>query len=224
MKRHFFDNLESKTVIVAGGNGLIGSAVVGALKNCEAKVINADIRNPRDEYLNLSNQANLKIFLDRYYPIGGFVDCTYPKEILDASENWYRSINLIAEQLSLNGGSIVCMSSIYGLVGPSMEVYDFNSIHPPTLQYAFCKAGIIGVAKHIAVKYGKYNVRCNVICPGGVYDRQPQEFVKKYEKRVPMGRMAVPDDIVGAVLFLISDWSKYITGAVIPVDGGLTTW
>ena len=88
--------------------------------------------------------------------------------------------------------------------------------------YAFIKGGIISASKDVAAKYGKFGVRCNVISPGGVWNHQPERFIERYNRRVPLGRMAQPEDMVGIVLFLASDVGSYITGANIPVDGGFT--
>ena len=88
--------------------------------------------------------------------------------------------------------------------------------------YAFIKGGVISASRDICDKYGKFGVRCNVISPGGVWNHQPDQFVERYNRRVPLGRMAVPNDAVGVVLLLASDAGSYITGANIPVDGGFT--
>jgi len=225
MKRHFFDNLESKTVIVAGGNGLIGSAIVKQLEFYGANVVCADIVG-KGEYLDIGDPETLRFLFGKYYQyysqIDAFVDCAYPQKVLEPMK-WCQTYEDIAGYLSICGGSIILFSSIYGQVGPRMDIYKDNEIEPPTAQYAFNKAGIIGITKYIAAKYGKYGLRCNVVCPGGVLDKQSASFINNYIKRVPLGRMALPSDIVGVVLFLISDWSKYITGQIIAIDGGLTS-
>ena len=102
-----------------------------------------------------------------------------------------------------------------------MDLYEGTDMTMKT-EYAFIKGGIIAASRDIATKYAKYNVRCNVISPGGVYDNQPKEFVERYKKRCPAGRMAVPEDIVELVWLLINQGSEYINGCNIPIDGGWT--
>ena len=89
--------------------------------------------------------------------------------------------------------------------------------------YTFVKAGMITFTRYLANYYGKQGVRANCICPGGYYNDQPGPFVDSYKKRVPVGRMLENDDIKGAVVFLASDASAYVTGTTLMVDGGFTT-
>jgi NAD(P)-dependent dehydrogenase (short-subunit alcohol dehydrogenase family) len=91
-------------------------------------------------------------------------------------------------------------------------------------EYSAIKGGIINFTRYLATYYGKYNVRVNAVCPGGIFDNQPKNFVKRYEKKTPLGRMGKPEDVAGPVIFLASDASSYITGHILMVDGGWTTW
>ncbi len=116
-------------------------------------------------------------------------------------------------------GSIINISSIYGLVAPDMNVYQDTNIETEP-DYAFLKGGIISFSRYLASYYAKKGIRVNCISPGGFYNNQPEPFLSQYIKKTPMGRMAEHDDIKGVALFLASDASKYITGSVIPVDGG----
>ncbi|PKM48962.1 MAG: short-chain dehydrogenase, partial [Firmicutes bacterium HGW-Firmicutes-7] len=89
------------------------------------------------------------------------------------------------------------------------------------VEYAAIKGAIINLTKYLASYLGKYNIRVNCLSPGGVYDHQPESFVKKYSQKVLLGnRMASVDDLTGTLLFLLSDDSKYLTGQNIVVDGG----
>jgi NAD(P)-dependent dehydrogenase (short-subunit alcohol dehydrogenase family) len=118
-------------------------------------------------------------------------------------------------------GSIVNMASIYGILGPDDRIYQDNEIYMPDW-YAGAKGAIIAHSRCLATRYAKHNVRINCLALGGVYDNQSEDFVKKYNNKVPLGRMARTSDIVGIVEFLISDRSSYITGQCIPVDGGIS--
>ncbi len=121
------------------------------------------------------------------------------------------------------GGAVVNFGSTYGVVGPHFSIYEGTPMTMPAA-YSAIKGGIITFSKYCATYYGKYNIRINCICPGGVFDNQNPAFVKKYEKLTPLGRMAKPEDIAGPVLFLCSDASSYITGHTMMVDGGWTAW
>ena len=118
-------------------------------------------------------------------------------------------------------GSIINISSIYGVVSNDPELYAGTSMkQPPT--YNFVKAGMINFTRYLACYYGKQGIRANCISPGGYFNNQPEAFVERYRERVPVGRMLDNDDIQGAVVFLASDASSYITGENLMVDGGWT--
>lgn len=117
-------------------------------------------------------------------------------------------------------GNIINIGSIYGFTAPKFEIYDETEMTTP-VEYAAIKGAIINLTKYLASYLGKYNIRVNCISPGGVFDNQPESFVKKYSQKVLLGeRMANVDDLTGSLLFLLSDGSKYITGQNIIVDGG----
>lgn len=118
-------------------------------------------------------------------------------------------------------GSVVNFGSIYGIVGNDFTVYeDYGGTSPA--EYCAIKGGIINFTRYLASYFGKYNVRVNCVCPGGIWDHQREEFVRNYEHRCPMKRMGNPDDIAPLCLFLVSDGAKYITGQIIAADGGWT--
>jgi NAD(P)-dependent dehydrogenase (short-subunit alcohol dehydrogenase family) len=89
--------------------------------------------------------------------------------------------------------------------------------------YSAIKGGVINFTRYLSSYYGKNNIRVNCVSPGGIYNSQPVEFVKNYEKKVPMQRMGKPEDISPAVSFLLSDDSSYITGQNLIIDGGWTS-
>ena len=121
-----------------------------------------------------------------------------------------------------NYGNIVNMASIYGFSAPRFEIYEGTDMTVP-VEYAAVKGGIINLTKYLALYLGRYNIRVNAISPGGVFNNQPESFVKKYSEKVVLGkRMSNTDDLIGVLLFLLSDASKYITGQNIVVDGGFT--
>ncbi len=128
--------------------------------------------------------------------------------------------------LRQGNGVMVNLSSIYGLAAPDQRMYQRPG-QPPQYKpayYPVTKAGILGLTRYLAAYYAGKNIRVNAISPGGVYNDHDDEFVKAYSRRAVLGRMAEKDEMNGALLFLVSDASKYMTGANLVVDGGWTTW
>ncbi|MBG78869.1 MAG: hypothetical protein CL570_07585 [Alphaproteobacteria bacterium] len=121
------------------------------------------------------------------------------------------------------GGSLINVSSIYGVMGPDHRIYedvDFASF----VGYSASKSGILGLTQWLATWWAKDNIRVNCLVPGGVYNGQNETFHQAYNNRIPLGRMAKPDDMVGMVIYLLSDASDYCTGGIYNVDGGLGAW
>jgi len=127
-----------------------------------------------------------------------------------------------------DGGSIVNISSDLGLIAPDQRLYKKDGI-PENLQnvkpvtYSVVKTGLIGLTRYLATYWANKNVRCNAMCPGGVENGQPSDFLEKVNKRIPMGRMADSDEFQGTLLWMLSDASSYLNGAIVPVEGGRTT-
>ena len=128
-----------------------------------------------------------------------------------------------------NGGSIVNISSDLGLIAPDQRLYakdgtDENLQNVKPVTYSVVKAGLIGLTRYLATYWADKNVRCNAMCPGGVENGQPNDFLKEVNKRIPMGRMANADEYQGTLLWMLSDASSYLNGAIVPVEGGRTVW
>lgn len=125
----------------------------------------------------------------------------------------------LPDMVKQGSGSIINISSIYGVVSNDPSLYEgTDMVQPPS--YNFVKAGMINFTRYLACYYGKQGVRANCISPGGYFNDQPKPFLDNYNKRVPIGRMLENEDIKGAVVFLASDASSYITGDNLMVDGG----
>lgn len=119
-------------------------------------------------------------------------------------------------------GSIINVSSIYGLVGPNMGLYEGTVMGNPAA-YGASKGGIVQLTRYLATVMAP-TVRANAFAPGGISRGQAQDFVERYEKLTPLGRMASEDDFRGVVAWLASDASRYVTGQTIAVDGGWSAW
>ena len=122
-------------------------------------------------------------------------------------------------------GTIVNIASIYGIVGNDQRIYGNSKINSP-VSYAAAKGGIIALTRYLAAYWYGKNIRVNTLTPGGVIDEsyQSKEFIKKYSEKTILGRMARSDEYNGALLFLMSDASSYMTGANLVIDGGWTAW
>jgi len=116
-------------------------------------------------------------------------------------------------------GNIVNISSIYGLFAPRFELYEGTSMTMP-VEYAAIKAGIIQLTRYFAQYYRRDGVRCNALAPGGIRDNQPEEFTTRYDSMCGNKGLLETADLMGALTFLLSDASKFMTGQVLVVDDG----
>lgn len=248
-------DLRDRTVVVAGGAGLIGTALSTGLADRGATVVVADADSERGEAVagdaggrfvetdvtdEDSVEALFETVLAEYGRLDGLVNCSYPRNAnygrryedvtyADWRENVDLHLNsyfLLAHRASLvmregGGGSIVSFGSTYGVQAPDFSVYDGTEMTSP-VEYAAIKGGVLNLTRYLASYLGRDGVRVNAVSPGGVFDEQHPTFVEEYERRTPLGRMARPEDFVGAVVYLLSDAAAYVTGHNLRVDGGWT--
>jgi NAD(P)-dependent dehydrogenase (short-subunit alcohol dehydrogenase family) len=124
-------------------------------------------------------------------------------------------------------GAIVNIGSLYASVSPDARLYEHLPTDPPFLKppaYGASKAALVNLTRYLAAHWGPAGVRVNALSPGGVEGGQDPEFKRKFNERVPLGRMCAPEDLEGPLLFLASDASSYVTGVELLVDGGFTAW
>ncbi len=207
------------------------------------KLLNQNIRYKNfDITSERSVRAVLKQVISESGKIDILVNCAYPrtKDWGAKFENvefdsWKLNVDnhlggyfLMCKETAMimkkqGGGSIINLASIYGVVAPDFSIYEGTDM-TMAVAYASIKSGIIAMTKYIATYYGSYKIRANTVSPGGIYDNQDPSFVEKYSRKTPLGRMGNPQEIVGAVIYLASDASSFVTGQNILVDGGWTTW
>ncbi len=127
------------------------------------------------------------------------------------------------QMMNHGGGAIVNLSSTYGIVSADPRIYGDSGVNSP-VSYAASKSAILNLTRYLAVHWRDKGIRVNCLVPGGVFDNQGDDFVREYCARTPLGRMAKADEYQGAALFMVSQASAYMTGAVVTVDGGWTAW
>jgi len=245
---------KDKVIVVTGGKGLIGAEIAKALSEFGAKVYIADIKKEETTEetgikfveLDVSSEDSVKKALSHIVKDGGRIDAlinaAYPRT-KDWSlkcedvvfDSWKENLNshlggyflccrAAAEEMKRKkSGSIINIASIYGIVAPDFSIYEGTQMTMP-VAYAAIKGGIISLTRYIATYYAKYNIRANTISPGGIFNGQDRSFASSYAKKTALGRMGLPQDVVGAAVYLASEASSYVTGTNLIVDGGWCAW
>lgn len=222
-------------VIITGCEGLIGKRVSSDLSALGYECLGIDYACGQDltneefvkEYF-AKNKANGLINL---FALNHHIDTNLQKSnmfniSLDSFKK-YMNVNLTAlfsvcREYARNNesGSIINFSSTYGVDSPKKELYNDEEKH---IGYSVSKAGVLMLTKHLATHLSPH-IRVNTVIPGGVFNNQSVEFINKYSKYTPMGRMMKSGELTGVVEFLLSEKSSYVTGAEFKVDGGWTAW
>jgi len=184
-------------------------------------LVNNAANNPKVEDSSEKNFSRLENFL---------LD-TWEQDIAVGLTGAFLCTKHYGYQIAKNadGGSIVNISSDLGLIAPDQRLYtqiglpeQQQPVKPVT--YSVVKTGLIGLTRYIATYWAGKNVRCNAMCPGGVENGQPEDFLKEVTSRIPMNRLANADEYQGTLLWMLSDASSYLNGAIVPVEGGRTAW
>lgn len=242
-----YKSLDGKVVILTGGRGFLGSYFSKALKGAGAKVIVTDVVEGTDEIMDVTDQKSVDDVFAKVAKEHGKIDVVinnaaidpkfdelaeknqqrfvnYPEEAMQASINvnllgTWRVCKAAVKQMQEQGhGNVVNVASFYGMTPPRQEIYPVDTEKP--VDYPITKAAIVMLTRHIASQFGREEIRCNVLAPGGVLNKHDEEFQKKYAANTSLGRMSDPEEVADTLLFLASDASRGMTGEVLVVDGG----
>jgi NAD(P)-dependent dehydrogenase (short-subunit alcohol dehydrogenase family) len=223
-----------------------GRPVVADINLEQAQAVAEAIRGSGGEsiavHLDITSEESVRALIakvnEHYGRIDGVVNNAYPRnarfgrkleEVVYADfcaniDSHLGGYFLVAQQFAMHfrgagGGSIVNLGSIYGVIAPRFEVYDDTPMTLP-VEYAAIKAAVSHLSRYFAQYYRKSGVRVNTLSPGGIFDHQPEKFLERYNAACGTKGMLDGDDIVGTLVFLLSDASRYVTGQEIIVDDG----
>jgi NAD(P)-dependent dehydrogenase (short-subunit alcohol dehydrogenase family) len=243
-------DLSGRRALVAGGAGQLGRACVETLSELGATVVVLDREGgPETIRTDLADERSAREAIreaaERHGGLDILIHCAalggqdelpgwsvpFAEQTVEAWDAALR-VNLTSafvlvhearDALAASGhGSVVLFGSIYGLVGPDFGLYEGTEMGNPAA-YGASKGGLVQLVRYLATTLAP-RVRVNAISPGGVERGQPPEFRDRYRSRTPLGRMATEEDVKGAVAFLASDLSAYVTGQNLVIDGGWTAW
>jgi NAD(P)-dependent dehydrogenase (short-subunit alcohol dehydrogenase family) len=248
-------SLEGRVAVVTGGAGQVGGEIARGLEQRGARVGVFDVAAERfrvdvtdrnaieaaTEELTrewgvphvLINAAALDSAPDApAEEVGAFE--SYPERSFDKVmevnvKGTFLSCQVVGARMAAEGrGSIVNVSSVYGMLSPVQDLYEFRrgggeEFFKP-IAYSVSKSALYNLTRYLATYWAKSGVRVNTLTLAGVWNNQPKEFVDAYTARMPLGRMADAQEVVGPTVFLASDASSYVTGANLVVDGGWSAW
>lgn len=244
-------NIENKSYLIFGSNGLLGREIIDELSKKKANILAVDHEIKKDDIydreniefvnLNINDEKGVTNFLKENRHLDGAVNCTYPRNNNFGKSLLEVGLESFNENVSLNLGgafllsklcanfflenkkqfSLVNIASIYGVIAPKFDIYTNTSMTMP-VEYAAIKSGLIHLSKYITSYVNDSRFRINCISPGGIFDNQDSNFLEAYKGHSFGKGMLYPEDICGTVVFLLSDYSKYINGQNIIIDDGYT--
>jgi len=193
---------------------------------CSEDSVNRLVEIIRDKKINLHGLVNNAYPRNKKYGTK-YENLEYGswRENIDLHLNGYFNMTHKISKLMIEQkmGCIINMCSIYGFLGPDFSIYTGTSMTMPA-EYSVIKGGILNFTRYLATYLAEYKIRVNAVSPGGIENKQPESFISNYNARTPLNRMGTPSDIVGSIVFLLSEASSYITGQNIIVDGGWSVW
>jgi NAD(P)-dependent dehydrogenase (short-subunit alcohol dehydrogenase family) len=248
-------SLDGRVAIVTGGAGQVGGEIARGLEQHGARVAIFDLES--EQYrVDVTDRAAIEGATDQVVrelgapqvlvnaaaldsppdaageevgPVESYPEASFD-QIMDVNvKGTFLSCQVIGARMADAGrGSIVNISSIYGMLSPVQDLYDFRRAGGETffkpVAYSVSKSALYNLTRYLATYWAKSGVRVNTLTLAGVWNDQPQQFLDAYTERMPLGRMANAEEVVGPVVFLASDASSYVTGANVVVDGGWSAW
>jgi len=247
--KDLFD-LTGRVAIITGGVGFLGQQHAEILKEAGCTPILADICQGVDITKPELVEKFLAIVLHEYGHVDILINNAANNPYLGTEssrletltvEQWEADLavgltgaficsKIIGNEMAhRKSGAIINVASDLAVIAPDQRIYqkeglpnDKQPVKPIT--YSVIKAGILGLTRYLATYWADCGIRVNAISPGGMYNGQPEEFIQKLNNLIPMGRMAHLNEYQGAILFLCSDASSYMTGANLIIDGGRSCW
>lgn len=221
-------SLVDKKAVVTGGEGLLGKAICETVRELGGEAISVDLKPTADTVLDITNGPSVQAFVDAHTDIDILVNCAVgnQKPVHDVGKDFWQdcAVGLMgAYNMSAAFGLpmskrkdcvVLNIGSDLSLIAPDPWLYEQGVFKPAS--YSVVKHGIVGMTRYFAAAWGAA-IRCNCLCPGGI--EQGQKI-----PHLPMGRLAKLEEMKGPVAFLISQASSYMTGSIVVVDGGRTSW
>jgi NAD(P)-dependent dehydrogenase (short-subunit alcohol dehydrogenase family) len=261
-------SLDGRIVVITGGSGRLGGAIINGLLHHGACVASVDLRSLDGEQVrsherlmtlegDVTDEGSLRDALAtieaRWGMPHGLVNAAaidsppsapaeengpverYPVDSLERIMRVNVTGSLLASRvfggaMTRSGrGSVVNVGSIYGLISPDQRIYAYreqDSGEPffKPISYSISKSALLNMTRYLATYWAGSSVRVNTVTFAGVFANQDARFLAAYTPKVPLGRMADPEECVGPIVFLLSDASSYVTGSNLVVDGGYTAW
>lgn len=189
--------------------------------------------------VDITNELSVKEFFDHIGHIDGAVNATYPRNKMYGAHFFDVTMDSFNENLSMHLGSsflftqqcaayfkkntqplaVVNISSIYGIIAPKFDIYDNTKMTMP-VEYAAIKSALLHLNKYVVAYVNDSRFRINAVSPGGIFDSQPDTFLEAYKKNTHGAGMLDVKEIIGSIIFLLSDWSRFVTAQNIIVDDG----
>jgi len=238
-------DLTGKVAVITGAAGLLGQMHAEAITEFGGTVVLTDIvEHPNCTYMDVTDKESIQNVADSLDRVDILINnaALNPKMIKKNNNRfekfdlvrWNKSLEVnltgafLCSQVFINkmlehdtGGVVVNISSDLGVIAPDQRIYN-EDVKP--VDYSVTKHGLIGLTKYLATYYADKNIRINTLSPSGVFTNQDQSFVERLSDLIPLGRMANVDEYKGALIFLCSKASSYMTGGNLVIDGGRTVW
>jgi NAD(P)-dependent dehydrogenase (short-subunit alcohol dehydrogenase family) len=248
-------SLQNRIAVVTGGEGQLGREIVRGLESRGARVAVFDLEADRFR-IDVTDRAAIEAAVEEVTrewdaphvlvnaaaldsppdapveevgPVESYPEASFDQVMNVNVKGTFLCCQVIGARMAAAGrGSIVNISSIYGMLSPVQDLYEFrrregDEFYKP-IAYSVSKSALYNLTRYLATYWAKQGVRVNTLTLAGVANEQPPEFVEAYSARLPIGRMADVQEVVGPVVFLASDASSYVTGSNLVVDGGWSAW